>query len=189
MDIANGKSRPFPGQAPRTEGTDATFVGEFRQRICLIHELAKLAGAEELLDRRHQGFGIDQLSWSKRIGFTYSHALLNDPFEAIQSDTHLVLKQFANGSHPTVTEMVNIVKGSATDIQLKIDQIIDGRKHILRCEGSNGVGNCKAEFFINFVAPDATEVIPLSIKETAMKQLLTTTHRGGFAWAEFFVKL
>ena len=92
MDIANGKSRPFPGQAPRTEGTDATFVGELRQRIRLIHELAKLAGAKELLDRRHQGFGIDQLSWSERIGFAYSHALFNDPFEAIQSDPHLVLK-------------------------------------------------------------------------------------------------
>ena len=53
MDIANGKSSPLPGQAPRTEGTDSTFVGEFRQRICLIHELAQLAGAKELLDRRH----------------------------------------------------------------------------------------------------------------------------------------
>ena len=85
--------------------------------------------------------------------------------------------------------MVNIVKGSSTDIELKINQIIDGREHVLRREGTNGVRNCKAEFFINFVAPDATEVISLRIKETAMQQLLTTTHRGGFAWAEFFVKL
>ena len=96
MDIANSKSRPLPGQAPRTEGTDSTFVSEFCQRIRLIHELAQLAGAKELLDRRHQGFGIDQLSWSERICFAYSHSLLNDPFKAIKSDTDLVLKQFAN---------------------------------------------------------------------------------------------
>ena len=183
MDIANGKSRPFPGQAPRTEGTDATFVGEFRQGIRLIHELAELAGAKELLNRRHQGFGIDQLSWSKRIGFAYSHALLDDPFEAIQANTNLVLKQFANGSHPTVTKMVNIIKGSSTNIELKIYQIIDGGEHILRREGTNGIGYCKTEFFINFVTPNPTEIVPFRIEETAMKQLLTTTYRGGFAWA------
>ena len=44
-------------QTAGPEGREAALVGEARERVRLVHELAELAGAEELLDGRHHRAG------------------------------------------------------------------------------------------------------------------------------------
>ena len=62
VNVPHREARPLPGQTAGAEGTQTALVGQLRQRISLIHELGQLAGAEELLNRRHQGFRVDQRS-------------------------------------------------------------------------------------------------------------------------------
>ena len=164
-------------------------MGELSQRIGLIHELAQLTGAKELLDGSHQGLWIHQLCWSERIGFTNRHSLFDDPFESVQSHTNLVLKQFANRTNATITKVVNVIKACPTDIQFQVDQIIQSGKHVLVGEGAHRVWNREAEFFIDLVTTNATEVVALGIKETGLQKLLTATHRRRLAGAELFIQL
>ena len=83
VNIADGESSPLPGKTPRAEGTDPALVGELRQGVGLVHELAQLAGAKELLDGRHQGLGVHQLGRGEGIGFPHGHPFFNDPLEAV----------------------------------------------------------------------------------------------------------
>ena len=126
MDIAYSETGALAGETTRSKGRDTALVSELRQGIGLIHELAQLAGAEELLDRRHQRLRVHQLSRSEGIGLTNGHPLLDDSLQAVQAHTHLVLKQLAHRAHPSVAEVVNVVKAGTTDVQLKIDQVIQG---------------------------------------------------------------
>ena len=61
VNVTNGETGTFAGESPRAKSRDPSLVGELCQWIGLIHELAQLTGAEELLDRRHQWLGVDQL--------------------------------------------------------------------------------------------------------------------------------
>src|SRR6185437_9077424 len=47
VDVADLKSGALTRQPPRSEGGKTPLVRDFRERIRLIHELRKLAGAEE----------------------------------------------------------------------------------------------------------------------------------------------
>jgi hypothetical protein len=61
MHVAHFEAGAFARQAARAEGRDAALVRDLGQRIGLVHELRQLAGAEELLDRRRDRLGIDQV--------------------------------------------------------------------------------------------------------------------------------
>ena len=62
VNISNSEACAFAGEATWAESRNPAFVGELSKGIRLIHELAQLAGAEELLNRRHKWLGIHQLS-------------------------------------------------------------------------------------------------------------------------------
>ena len=56
-------------------------------------------------------------------------------------------------------------------------------------EGAHRVWNCEAEFFVDLVTTNATEVVALGIKETGLQKLLTTTHRWRLAGTQLFIQL
>ena len=78
VDVTHRETCPFPGQAAGAEGTDAPLVGELRQGVGLVHELAELAGAKELLNRCHQGLGINQLGRGQALRLPNRHAFFDD---------------------------------------------------------------------------------------------------------------
>ena len=146
---------------------------EFSQWIRLIHELTQLTGAEELLDGGDERLGIDQLGRGERVGLTDRHPFLDDSLKAVQTNTHLVLKQLTHGADPAITQMIDVIEAGTTNIQLKIDQIIKGGQHILMGEGAHGVWNRETELLIDLVATHSTEVVALGIKETGLQKLLS----------------
>jgi len=78
-------------------------VGDFRQRIGLVHELRKLAGTEELAHRCTDRFGVDQIMRHEIIRFRLRQALLDGPLDADEPSTKLVFRQFAHGAHTAIT--------------------------------------------------------------------------------------
>src|SRR6202041_3255171 len=61
MNVAYFKAGTVTGQPARPEGRKTALVGEFRQRIDLVHELRELAAAEEIPDDGGERLGIDEL--------------------------------------------------------------------------------------------------------------------------------
>ena len=176
VNVADGEAGTLTGETAGSKGRDTAFVGELSQRVGLVHELAQLAGAEELLDRRHQGLGVHQLGRSQRVGFADGHPFLDDPLKTVQTHPNLVLQEFAHGTHAAVAEVVDVVEAGTTDIQFQVDQVVEGGEHVLMGEGAHRVGDGEAQLLVDFVAADPTEVVALGIEETGLQQLLTTTH-------------
>ena len=54
MHVAHFEAGALAGQTARPKGRQTALVGDFRQRIGLIHKLRQLAGAEELTHRGGQ---------------------------------------------------------------------------------------------------------------------------------------
>ena len=60
VHVADLEARTLTAEATGAERREATAVGQARQRVDLVHELAQLGGAEELLDGRDHGADVDQ---------------------------------------------------------------------------------------------------------------------------------
>ena len=189
MDITDSKAGALPGETTRSKGRNAALVGQLSQRVRLIHELAQLAGAEELLDRRHQWLGVHQLRRGERIGLADRHPLLDDSLEAVEAHPHLVLQQLAHGTNAAVAQVIDVVEAGATDIQLEVDQVVEGGEHVLMGEGAHRVGDGEAELFVDLVATNPAEVVALGVEEAGLQELLTAAHRGWFTRTQFLVKL
>jgi hypothetical protein len=59
MDVTNFEPSPLSGQPAWTERREPPLVGNFCERICLVHELRQLAAAEELFHGSNHGLRID----------------------------------------------------------------------------------------------------------------------------------
>ena len=116
MHITGFKTGALAGQASRTHGGKTTFVCQFGERVRLVHELGQLWTAEELPDRSNHRSGINQNTGSRNFDGDGAHAFLGDSFQAQQTDTKLILNQFANGTDTPIAQMVDIIFGIFTII-------------------------------------------------------------------------
>ena len=96
---------------------------QFCQRVCLIHKLRQRRRSEELLDCCGDRADIDQALRSDDIQILQSHALADHTLHTAETDTELVLKQFADTADTTVTQVVDII--SITNTVCQTVQIID----------------------------------------------------------------
>ncbi len=60
MHIADIEAGALTAQAARPQGREGAFVTQLGQWIGLVHELRKLAGAEELAQGSHHRADVDQ---------------------------------------------------------------------------------------------------------------------------------
>ena len=100
---------PLAGQAARPEGGQAPLVGQARQRVVLVHELAELAGAEELLDRGDHRSDVDQGLRGDGLHVLGGHPLADHPLHAGQAHPDLVLDELAHRPDAAVGEVVLVV--------------------------------------------------------------------------------
>src|SRR5438128_2252788 len=114
MHVADLKSGPIAREPTRTERGKTPLVRQFGQRIDLVHELRKLAAAEEIANHRRQRLGVDQLLWRHRFEalIEQRHALLDQAFGASEADTALVGEQFADGAHPAAAEVIDVIEAT-----------------------------------------------------------------------------
>ena len=112
--VPDFEARAFTRQAARPERRNAPLVRHFRQRVVLVHELGQLAGTEELLDRRRNRLGVDQILRHQAFAFSHGQALLDGALNPYQADTELVFSHLAHRPHTAVTEVVDIVNHAAT---------------------------------------------------------------------------
>src|SRR5439155_9812603 len=105
-------------EAAGTEGAEAALVGELVERVGLLHELAQLAPAEELLDRGDDRTDVDELLRRRLLRLDDGHALAHDALHAEQADAELLLDELADRAHPAVAEVVDVVGVALAVVEL-----------------------------------------------------------------------
>ena len=157
-------------------------MGQTGKRVVLVHELRQLAGAEELVDRRHDGTDVDQGLRRDGLDVLSRHPLAHDALHPRQADPDLVLDQLADGAQPPVAEVVDVVglhrhldaaghrhRGLAL---VQAHQVLDGGDDVLF--GQRGVGDrlvgVQPELLVDLVATHPGQVVALLLEEQVLQQ-------------------
>ena len=128
MHVADFEAGAVAGQTARPERGETALVRQLGQRIDLVHELRKLAAAEEIADDGGERLRIDQLLRRHRFDALVEqrHAFLDQTFGAGQADAALVGEQFAHGADAAAAQMIDVVQRAFALLQA--EQIL-GRGH------------------------------------------------------------
>ena len=129
VDVTDLHVGALTGEAAGAQGGKAPLMGQLRQGVGLIHELAQGAGAEELLDSSGDGPDVDEALGRHDIQILDGHALADDPLHPGKADAELVLQQLAHGTQAAVAQVVDIVLDG--DAPGQAVHIVDGGKDIV----------------------------------------------------------
>ena len=195
VDVPDVETGALPGEATRPERGEAPLVGQLRQRVGLVHELGELRGAEELLDRRHHRPGVDQAGRGDGRRVADGHPLLDDPLHPDQPHPELVLEKLADGSHPAVAEVVDVV-GLAHAV-VERDQLADDRDEVLVVQHPPflvqgplpGLVLGDAQVLVQLEAAHLAQIKAARVEEERAEQVAGVLHRGRVAGADLAVEL
>ena len=174
VNVADFEAGALTGKTARPERRHAALVGDFGQRVGLIHELRKLAGAEELAHGGHGGLGVDQVVGHDSRDVHARHTLLDGALHTQEADAVLVFQQFADRAHAAVAEVVDIVNLALA--VLEVHQFLDDREDILGAQGGDRVLAIKRKTHVQLHTAHSGKVVAVAIEEQAGKQGL-----GGLA--------
>ena len=198
VDVADVEPGPLAAESTGTERVQAPLVRELGERVDLVHELRQRAGAEELLDRRDNWPGVDQRRRGDRVGVGDRHPLLDDPLHADQAHPELVLEQLADGAHPAVAEVVDVVRDLLVAGRVvQLEQLAqDGDQVTLLEDAEVLVADAlldllggPAEALVDLVAADAAEVEAAAREEEALEQGARVVDARRIARADAAVQL
>ena len=193
VHVSHLESGTFPGQPSGTQSRQAALVRYLRERVGLVHELGELTAAEELLDRRHHGLGVDQVVRHGRGHLLVDgHLFLDRPLHAHQADAELVLQQLADAAHAAVAQMVNVVQVAEALLEPEhvaqhLDEILARRGAVLALVpalanlGRPLVLRQAIELRVELEPPDLGEVVPRGIEEHVVEQRARGLHGGRIA--------
>ena len=174
-------------------------MGQTRQRVVLVHELAELAGAEELLDGGDHRADVDQRLRRDRLDVLSRHPFTDHALHPGQANADLVLDEFADRPDPAVGEVVLVVDPV---VRLAIGHVLGQVKHVGRrrqdlggAEHSLGgrgplevdgedVGDpldLRPELPVQLVPTDPGQVIALRVEEGVLEVLTGRLDREGLA--------
>ena len=126
----------------------------------------------------------------RRHLLVHAHLFLDRPFHTHQTDAELVLKKFADGAHPAVAEVIDIV--NLSNILAQLEQVTDGGVEILGLHGAV-LGAAGIVFFvqldIELQPANAREIVLARIEEHAVEQGGRSVQRRRIAGTQFAVDL
>ena len=129
VNIPDVEGGPVTAQASGAQSGKTTLVGQLRQGVVLIHELAQGGRAEELLDHRGDGPDVDQALGGDGIQILDGHPLPDHPIQTAKADAELVLQQLAHAAQAAVAQMVDVIGN--TNAHGHTVQIVDGCQNII----------------------------------------------------------
>ena len=179
VHVAHLEARALAGQAAGAKRRQTPLVGDFRQRVGLVHELRELRGTEELAHRGCRRLRIDQVLRHDGVDIDRRHALLDRAFHAQQADAILIFHQFADRAHAPIAEMIDVVDLALAVAQ--IDQRANDRDDVVLAQHAHGVGRIEVETHVHFHAADSRKVVTLGIEEERAEHRLGGFHRRRLA--------
>ena len=172
-----------------------------RQRVRLVHELAQLRGAEELLQRGHDRADVDDRLRRDRVRVLGREALTDDALHPVQTDPERLLDQLADRAQTAVAEVLVLVQvlldglartrqrlggvvlevlvellGDAEDVR-QAHQLAHQRDDVVVRERADVEVDVQAQARVELVATDAREVVALRVEEELVQQRARVVHR------------
>ena len=147
VHVAHFEAGALARQTARSKRRHAALVGDFRQRVRLVHELRELRRAEELAHRGRHRLRVDQVVRHDRVDIDRGHALLDRALHAQQADAELVLHQLADRTHAAIAEIVDVVDFAAAVAQIR--QRLEDREDVFlaqRCDSVSGASRLRRMF-------------------------------------------
>ncbi len=181
MHVAHLEAGALAGQTARSKGRHTALVGQFRQRVLLVHELAELRRAEELAHRGRHGLGVDQVVRHDRVDIDGGHALLDRALHAQQTNAELVFHELADRTHAAIAEIVDVVDFAAAVTQF--GEGFEDRQDVFLAQRAIGIGRIEVEAHVHLDAADRREVIALAVEEEACKHRFRGLKRRRLAGA------
>ena len=109
VHVAHLEAGPLAVQAARPQGAEPALVRQLGQRVGLVHDLAQLAAAEEVLDGRRDALGIDERARRHVLLVADAHALLDGAAQLEEALAQLVGGQLVDGAQPAIAQVVDVV--------------------------------------------------------------------------------
>ena len=132
MYVPNLESCTVTGQTSRSQRRQTSLVGQLAQRIVLIHKLRQLGRSEKLFHRRGYRLDINQGLRGNPLQVLCRHSLANHTLHSGETDTILILKQFAHRTDPAVAQMVDIILISKAIFQMHV--VVNGSENVFPCD-------------------------------------------------------
>ena len=131
MNVTHLKPGTVTGQTARAQRRQTPFVGQFCQRVGLIHKLRQRRGSKEFFDCRHHRPDIDQRLGSNHVSILClnGHSFANNPLHSGKTNSELILQQFSHRTDTTVAQMINVI--GIAHVVAQIVNIVNGRKNIV----------------------------------------------------------
>src|SRR4051812_46972066 len=196
VHVAHLDRRALTREAAGAEGAEAAAVRQAGQRVRLVHELAELAGAEELLQRGHDRADVDDRLRGDRVGVLGGEALAHDALHAVEADAEGLLDELADGPQAAVAEVLVLVEvvldrlarhadglgGVVLDLDLGLlghaedarerDELLDQGDDVVLGQDARVEVGVLAQAAVELVAADPREVVALGVEEELVQQRL-----------------
>ncbi len=160
---------------------------DLRQRVGLVHELAELAAAEELLQRRGHGTDVDHGARRGRRLVLNRHLLLDDPLHANQTDAKLLLDKLPDGADTAVAQVVNVVRPTFAVVQL--DQHLHHGDDVFFVQGAYRFAERQSQTLVDLVAANTAKVVAAVTEEGVGHQAAGVIQRGRIAGPDTLIDL
>ena len=185
VHVAHLEAGALAGQTARAQRGDTTLVRDLGQRVGLVHELRQLRRTEELLERRGNRLGVDQVVRHQRVLFGLTQTLLHGLFDACQAGAVLVLGQFAHAANAAVAQMVDVV--DLTTAVAQIHQNLHHGQDVVVGQHHGPGGFLATDLGVELHAAHARQVVRVRVVEQALEQGLHGVLGGGLAGAHHAV--
>ena len=187
VNVPNVEAGPLASQPTRPQRRKCTLVSQFCQRIGLLHELRKLAGAKELANGRNDRTDVDQVHGSQRLGLANRHTLHYYSFHTPQADPQFVLNQLAYGLDTAITQVVNVI-GIFYAI-IDANHTLHQDHQILLGDGAMIEIHIETKPLVQLVAAHPLQVVAPRIKKLLFHILARIVQRGRVARPHTTVEL
>ena len=199
VHVADLERGAITGQTARPERRQPALVGQPGERVGLVHELGQLAGAEELLDGGDDGPDVDQGLRRDGLDVLGGHPLADDPLHPGQPDPDLVLDQLADGTQPTVTEVIDVVGldrallahavGPLLVALVQAQEVLNGGQQVVLGQRADLGRLVDAQLLVDLVPADLGQVVALVLEEQVVQQGLRALLCGGLARTQLAVDI
>src|ERR1700722_12007587 len=160
MHVAHFESGTLARQAAWAKCGYAPLVGDFRQRIVLVHELRELRGSEELLHCGRDRLRIDHLLGHDRLALGDRQAFLDGALDAHQTDAKGVFGHFPDAANAAIAQVIDVVH--LTIAIADIDQSLHDFDDVLFAEDSGTRDFLASDAAVELHAADRRQIIALA---------------------------
>jgi len=174
VDVADLEAGAVAAQTARAQRREPPLVRDLGERVRLVHELGKLAAAEEVADHAGERLGVDEPVRGDRLGahVVDVHPLLGEALHPGEADAALVLEELAHRADPAVAEVIDVVEPADLAVA-QAEEIAARRGDVLLAEDPDAVVHLHPELLVQLEPADPAEVVVARVEEDPLE------HRPG----------